>query len=159
MAFTHIVVTTDFSQDSFLAFPFASHLAKVDGARLSLITILIDWQIPRALHDFVREPGVLQEYEKAQVENAQKKMRDLKEKYFPGQEVNTHVIQSLTAVAQEITEFCDKERADLIVTSTHGKGALGKILLGSVTQKVLKLSQVPVLVIPPKAVLHRKGEL
>lgn len=38
-------------------------------------------------------------------------------------------------------------KADMIVIGSHGKGALKSLLVGSVTQKVIALSPVPVLVV------------
>jgi nucleotide-binding universal stress UspA family protein len=46
--------------------------------------------------------------------------------------------------AQEIVETARDRNADLIVLSTHGHGALYRLLLGSVTAKVLHETQCPV---------------
>jgi nucleotide-binding universal stress UspA family protein len=46
---------------------------------------------------------------------------------------------------------CIKPNAiDLIVMSTHGRSGLQRMMLGSVTEKVLRNAHCPVLVIPPE---------
>lgn len=50
---------------------------------------------------------------------------------------------------QEILNVAKEEGADLIVLSTHGRSGLGKLLIGSVTEQVLRTSPVDVLAIPP----------
>jgi nucleotide-binding universal stress UspA family protein len=46
------------------------------------------------------------------------------------------------AIADAVTKY----HCDLIVIATHGRRGVGKLLLGSVTQKVLLMADVPVLV-------------
>ena len=50
--------------------------------------------------------------------------------------------------AGEIARYANGEGVDLIVTGTRGHGALAKIALGSVTNKLIALTKIPVLVIP-----------
>ena len=50
--------------------------------------------------------------------------------------------------AETIARYAKSEGIDLIVTGTRGHGALAGIALGSVTNKLLALTKVPVLVIP-----------
>lgn len=45
-----------------------------------------------------------------------------------------------------IAAAVSKYHCDMIVMATHGRRGIGKLLLGSVTQKVLLLAEVPVLV-------------
>jgi nucleotide-binding universal stress UspA family protein len=52
-----------------------------------------------------------------------------------------------------IVEMAEREGADLIVMSTHGRTGLSHILLGSVTEKVVARAPCPVLVIPS----HRRS--
>lgn len=47
-----------------------------------------------------------------------------------------------------IVEAAERDGADLIVMSTHGRTGLSHILLGSVTEKVVARAPCPVLVIP-----------
>lgn len=49
----------------------------------------------------------------------------------------------------KITEIAMTKQADLIIISTHGAKGLEKILLGSVTERVLKRAHCPVLVMNP----------
>jgi len=50
--------------------------------------------------------------------------------------------------AQEILEVAKKEKVSLIALSTHGRTGLSRWVFGSVTEKVLRASPVPVLAIP-----------
>jgi len=52
---------------------------------------------------------------------------------------------------EEIVKFSNEEQIDLIVISTHGRSGLAKILLGSVAEKVVRYSSVPVLTVKPNA--------
>jgi len=58
--------------------------------------------------------------------------------------------QSLTAfsdtVAMKIVEVADQHGCDLIFMGSHGRSGWGQLLLGSVTNKVLSQSKIPVLV-------------
>ena len=53
--------------------------------------------------------------------------------------------------AQVILQAAKSKRADLIAMSTCGRSGLSHLLLGSVTEEVLRRSPVPVLVIKPSA--------
>ena len=54
-----------------------------------------------------------------------------------------------TSTANEIRKAAEEIGADLIVLSTQGKGAVARMLLGSVTQQVLQYATLDVLSIPP----------
>ena len=48
---------------------------------------------------------------------------------------------------REVAAFAESAAADMIVMSSRGLGSLGSLLLGSVAQKVLSESKLPVLVL------------
>ena len=52
--------------------------------------------------------------------------------------------------AESIIEVAEKENVDLIVISASGKSGLHRFILGSVTEKVLKTSEIDVLMVPSK---------
>lgn len=57
--------------------------------------------------------------------------------------------QNASTVAHEIFDTGAEVKADLIVVSTQGKGNLSRMVLGSVTEDVLRASPLDVLAIPP----------
>ncbi|MFB6164236.1 MAG: universal stress protein [Haloarculaceae archaeon] len=50
--------------------------------------------------------------------------------------------------AAVIADYADDEAVDLIVMGTHGRTGLGRILLGSVTERVVRRAHGPVLTVP-----------
>jgi nucleotide-binding universal stress UspA family protein len=53
----------------------------------------------------------------------------------------------LGSAAHEIIKACEKEGAHMIVMGTHGHGLLGRAMMGSVAQRVVTDSPVPVLLV------------
>lgn len=48
---------------------------------------------------------------------------------------------------REIIRYAESEDCDLIVMGTHGRGGIDRLLLGSVAEKVVRGSKVPVLTV------------
>ncbi|AFK20171.1 universal stress protein [Haloferax mediterranei ATCC 33500] len=59
--------------------------------------------------------------------------------------VETHVLEG--SPSREIVEFAERGDCDLIVMGTHGRGGIDRLLLGSVAEKVVRASNVPVLTV------------
>jgi len=51
------------------------------------------------------------------------------------------------APALAIVEYATRERIDLIVTGTHGRGAVAHFLMGSVAERVVRTAPCPVLTV------------
>jgi nucleotide-binding universal stress UspA family protein len=49
---------------------------------------------------------------------------------------------------EEITKFADEMKVDLVIMGTHGRTGLAHLLVGSVAERVVRTSKVPVLTVP-----------
>jgi nucleotide-binding universal stress UspA family protein len=54
----------------------------------------------------------------------------------------------------KIVEAAKRLHCDLIILGSHGHSGLEKILLGSVAERVIGISPVPVMVVPPDVGKH-----
>lgn len=61
------------------------------------------------------------------------------------------LLDEATNVAGAITLRAEMLRADLIVIGTHGRSGLRRLVLGSVTEHVLRTARCAVLAVPPRA--------
>lgn len=60
-------------------------------------------------------------------------------------DVSTAVVDG--SPSREIIRYAEEEACDLIVMGTHGRGGIDRLLLGSVAEKVVRGSEVPVLTV------------
>lgn len=63
----------------------------------------------------------------------------------------THVVTSGFNAADEIIHVGRKVGADLVVMSTHGRSGLGRWAFGSVAERVLRYSEIPLLLVNARA--------
>jgi len=63
---------------------------------------------------------------------------------------NISIIVKEGSSAEEILNIAKEIKADLIVIGSHSKRWLDKLIIGSTTEKVLKHSKIPMLIIPTK---------
>jgi nucleotide-binding universal stress UspA family protein len=68
-----------------------------------------------------------------------------------GPDVNVEVLLDSGQAAHQILERAKSLPADVVVIGTHGAGGFERLVLGSVTEKVLRRAACPVLTVPPRA--------
>jgi len=78
----------------------------------------------------------------------------LKHVDFDGVPVETSAVAGYCPTA--ISEAAAKERADLIIISTHGRTGLRRALIGSVAESTVRHAACPVLVVPSFATARSK---
>ena len=64
---------------------------------------------------------------------------------FPG--TKTAVVAG--DAAEKIIEYIEDQNIDLVIMGTHGRKGMDKIIFGSVAERVVKTSPVPVMVVNP----------
>jgi nucleotide-binding universal stress UspA family protein len=79
-------------------------------------------------------------------EHSRKLLQRQEELTHAGLKVTTH--EPTGSVVEEILKTADAIAADLIVMGSHGHGSVYNLLVGSVTEGVLKISKRPVLLVP-----------
>jgi nucleotide-binding universal stress UspA family protein len=65
-----------------------------------------------------------------------------------GADLNVHPIVEMGDAHTLMVNWASDKAVDLIVMSTHGRSGLPRMILGSVTEKVLRSASCPVLAIP-----------
>lgn len=81
------------------------------------------------------------------VSGAEKSMEDFVKEKFQGVKATGKVISGYAA--EEIISQAKENNVDLIIMGTHGRAGLDRILFGSVAEKVVKASTIPVLTVRP----------
>lgn len=147
---THILVPTDFSQASELAVEAAAALARQIGAKLTLVHV----HDPEAL----RPPATIgwsderQETVEKEIERAvDQSFADLKKERLARVEIADTVILHDSSPAHAICAYAETIGADLVVIATHGRTGLKHLLIGSVAERVVRHSSVPVLTLRSSA--------
>ena len=69
----------------------------------------------------------------------------------PANDASTEIVVERGDACSEILRQAIDRKADLIVMGTHGRTGLRHVLLGSVTEKIIRNASCPVLVVPPHA--------
>ena len=138
-----ILVAIDGSSIALHAADTASDLASHSGAEVTLASVVEPPQpatdLPsertlRALLDALRSTG------EGHLHEAQRRC-------------HAHGVEAKTMLregdpASELLRMAKEINADLIVCGSHGRGFIGRMMLGSVSSKLVHRSGVPVLVVP-----------
>ena len=53
-------------------------------------------------------------------------------------------------VGDSLTEFAEKNNVDLIIIATHGRSGIKRLVLGSVADRILRTSKIPILMVQPQ---------
>ena len=143
MTIKNILVPTDFSDGSAEAVRYAVDLAATLGATLHLMHVLENPFAPGAFMEMYTPPPP--EYFTDMERIAEEKLRGT---VTPEQKAQADIVLTtrLGVAASEILDRLQEEpKIDLVVMATHGRGGVARMVMGSVTDKVIRSAPCPVL--------------
>lgn len=153
--YDRILVPTDGSEGVERAVEHAVDLASAHGAALQVVYVVntasfatlpmeTSWE---GVGDMLREDGATALQRVEEIADA------------AGVPVETHLLEG--SPSREIVRYAEDGGVDLIVMGTHGRGGIDRLLLGSVAERVVRSSEVPVLTVrvgQPSAEAERPAE-
>lgn len=139
-----ILFPTDLSENAQQAFPLACSLARDCGARIVVLHVVP----PPTVQDPLLALDNRKEYHK----NLWQSLRQMQP---PDSDVHVeHRLESGDA-APEILQIAQRIKAGLIVIGTQGRTGLGRLLVGSIAEQVLRGATCPVLAVKKGAVVAK----
>lgn len=138
----NILLATDFSMAATAALPFAAELARHFGANLFAVHAKPpeNYALPASELWPVAQARLDRE-----IADFAKTLRDR----FPS--IKSEVLVSEGSVWQVVHTFADEKHADLIVVGTNGRRGIGKFVLGSVAEEIIRKATCPVLTVGPQS--------
>lgn len=144
--YKHILVPVDGSKTSLLAVSKAAELAKIFGSNVTAVYVVDPYPFTGVGADFAYGQAQYLSAATAEANAALEAVRKIMDE--AGLPVTT-VVGEGHAVHEGIVRVLESSGADLIVMGSHGRRGLEKLMLGSVTARVLRSVHVPVLVVRP----------
>jgi nucleotide-binding universal stress UspA family protein len=154
-----ILYATDLTVNADHAFRHAICLARCHGAKIQVLHVLPE--VEPAMLNYISTVMGADKLANFELEHKDEIAEQIRQRLhqFAEEELADHLedleriagieVHHGNAVAR-ILEVSDRIEADLIVVGSHGKGRLKYAFLGSVAEKLLRMSHRPVLIVPLK---------
>jgi len=144
--FKHILATTDLSPESFAAVQYAAHLAEGQGARLTILHVP---QTTTLLFTDFAPPVDLLSLDRSIETAARETLEGWVRRHMKNAKAPARIVIRAGVTHEVVCKAAEEAGANLIVMATHGRRGLGHVILGSVTERVLREAPCPVLVVRP----------
>ncbi|WP_020530448.1 universal stress protein [Flexithrix dorotheae] len=147
-----ILVPTDFSEEASNALGVAVSIAKWSGAEITLLHVMDipvigqspTYDIIGASYTSPEDPALHKNYVNKLMSITKEKINKIKEEYNYVT-IKNHVV--FDSFQKHIADFIIKDDTDLVVIGSKGSSGLDEVLVGSNTERVIRLSKVPVLTV------------
>jgi nucleotide-binding universal stress UspA family protein len=141
--FQSIVVPLDGSPLAEQAIPIAQAIAERARCKLKLVLIHEPLILMEPGPDYTKVELAMQKADRDYLKSVTARLRERL-----GRSVSSAVLQGIP-IAQTLASYIRDLGADLVVMTTHGRGGLRRAWLGSVTDQLIRTSEIPVLVVRP----------
>jgi len=148
MGIRRIMIPIDYSENSKVALAYGAELALGFGASVDIVHV---WDRPTYVTDavMVQRPGEAHKPLGELIrENAQHDMTEFLSQVSLPAALSTSSRLVPGEPASALLAELNKGEHDLVVLSTHGRTGFAHLLLGSIAEKLVRLSPVPVLTVP-----------
>lgn len=142
-----ILVPTDLSPLSFVALEYANSIAETYDAKVYLVYVCEQVPSEKKLKKYPELKEKFKEFKK-KIREELKKLAN--EKLNLAEEVEIVILEGNPY--REIIKFTIDNNIGLIVVASHGRTGFSHILMGSVAEKIVRYSPVPVLTVKPEQV-------
>jgi nucleotide-binding universal stress UspA family protein len=141
-----VLFCTDFSENSDCAFDYAFGIAKRDEGVLYILHV-----IPANPDHYNLERCLTKE----ELDRVKATLREDREKIYNDQylshikdKTKVRIVTKSGREDKKILEFAGEENIDIIVIGTHGRTGIEHFFIGSVAEKIIRHSPIPVFIIP-----------
>jgi len=141
-----VLLTTDFSDTSRKAFPYAREIARRFGAKVILAHVE-EGYLPPPIIEYANVG--IEEIERRQQECAEERLEALRDEFDSEIPVEIEVASGTPHL--RIVEMAKRHGADLIVMAGHGRNFISHAILGSTTERVLRRAPCPVFAVRDRA--------
>ena len=144
---TRILCPVDFSDGSRRALEYAAAMATWYESNVTALFVFPNIPVANVVPEYFAAGQVIS-LQDVDVDGLRKELQGFAAKAAGGGPVRTELRESFDVRDEILNAAAD---ADLIIMGTHGRRGFDRLLLGSVTEKVLRKATCPVMVVPPHA--------
>lgn len=154
--YTRVLVPLDGSTTALQVIPYATLFAKSTGASIALLQVINGYPkelVTQVSHEFIEGrpsyPPSLQTWASVQEEMRKNVQQHLEEAAEPirAEGVTVETLVAENDPADAIVIEAERDKGTLIAISTHGRTGVGRWVLGSVTDAVIRQAENPTLVV------------
>jgi len=143
--FKRILFPVDLSESSANIVPYVQIVARKFEAQIHILFAARVFEYFTSI--YVPHPSI-NKFEKEIIAGAEKRLYEFLDEHF-GEFPNAKAAVVAGDASEQILYHINDHHIDLVIMGTHGRKGMDKIIFGSVAERVVKMSPVPVMVVNP----------